>query len=234
MKIALLGYGKMGHMIENLAAKYQIEVKERYWDKNPLEINETNVKKLQEVDVIIDFTTPDIVFENIQKVIKINKNMIVGTTGWENHLDKVMKMVKNSDIGFVHAPNFSLGVNLFYRIADQAAKLFSTFDQYDPYIEESHHKFKKDAPSGTALKLKKITENEYENIIIPVTSVRAGYITGKHAISFDSKVDTVTVCHTAKSREGFAEGAILAAKWIRGKKGFFKFNEVIETILKSE
>ncbi|MGH7456025.1 MAG: 4-hydroxy-tetrahydrodipicolinate reductase, partial [bacterium] len=127
----------------------------------------------------------------------------------------------------VYGSNFSLGVNLFYQIVERAAQLFSAFDSYDPFIAESHHKFKQDAPSGTALVLQKLLAKAYGERPIPVTSVRAGYIPGTHAVSFDSAVDTIRLEHTARNREGFAEGAFLAAKWIAGRKGFYEFREML-------
>jgi 4-hydroxy-tetrahydrodipicolinate reductase len=153
---------------------------------------------------------------------------VIGTTGWYSRLEEASKIGASSNIGVVYGSNFSLGVNLFYQIVERAAQLFSAFDSYDPFIEEAHHKFKKDAPSGTALVLQKTLAKIYGDRPVPVTSVRAGYIPGTHAVSFDSVVDTIRLEHTARSREGFAEGALLAAKWIAGRKGFYEFREVLE------
>ena len=232
MKIALLGYGQMGKMVEKVAGQQNIEVVERYWDEQPLTVNEKSRETLKGVSVLIDFTLPDVVVENIQKCAELSINMVVGTTGWSDQIDQVRQIVEEKQIGLVYASNFSLGINLFYKIINHAASLFSTFENYDSFIEEAHHKIKKDAPSGTALNLMKIVEKYYPENKIPVTSVRAGYIPGMHRVGFDSKVDTIKIEHTVRSRKGFAEGAILAAKWIENKKGLYAFEDVLDDILK--
>jgi len=136
-------------------------------------------------------------------------------------------------IGFVYGSNFSVGVNLMFKVSGYAAELFSHFPSHDPFIEEAHHKFKKDAPSGTAVFLKRIVEAKYEHEI-PTSSTRAGYIPGRHKLGFDSESDTIEIIHTARSRTGFADGALLAARWIVERKGFFEFSEIIEEHLRSE
>ncbi len=229
MKIALIGYGKMGRMVEAVALRHGLEVKERFMDVKPFSSDSKTKNLLEDVSVLIDFSVPEAVLGNIKSACDISKNIVVGTTGWYDQLEDVKKMVEKSKIGMVYASNFSLGINLFYRIVERAAELFRKFEDYDPFIEEAHHKFKKDSPSGTALVLKKIIENQYDKKNIPITSVRAGYIPGKHRVSFDSTVDIVSLEHTARNREGFAEGAILAAKWIKSRKGFFEFQEVLKT-----
>ena len=176
----------------------------------------------------MDFSTPAVVVENIRRVAALGCNMVVGTTGWNNQLEEVSKIVKSSGIGLVYAPNFSIGVQLFYRAARVAAELFAGFPMYAPYITESHHQQKKDAPSGTALELKRQVEPYLPGREIPVASIRAGSIPGTHEFGFDSEGDTVIVRHTARSRQGFAEGALLAARWIARKKGLFSFAEVLE------
>jgi 4-hydroxy-tetrahydrodipicolinate reductase len=233
MKVALLGYGQMGKMVEKVAGQQNIEVVERYWDEQPLIVNEKSREALKDVSVLIDFTLPDVVVENIWKGAELSLNMVVGTTGWSDKMDEVEQIVKEKQIGLVHASNFSLGINLFYKIIENAASIFSAFKNYDPYVEEAHHKIKKDAPSGTALNLMKILQRYYPKEKIPVTSVRAGYIPGIHQVDFDSKSDTVKLEHTVRSREGFAEGAILAARWIEHKKGLYAFEDVLDDILKN-
>jgi len=231
MKIALIGYGQMGKMIENIASHQSIEVVEKYWDEHLLEINSQTEEKLADVDVMIDFSTPHAVLENIEKSVALKKNLVIGTTGWFDKLDQIRLEIEKNGLGLVYAGNFSLGVNLFYQIVRQASKQMALFGNYYPFIEESHHQFKKDAPSGTALVIKNIMQPNYEKEI-PVTSVRAGYIPGTHAVSFDSMVDTIQLKHTARNREGFAEGALIAAKWIKGKKGVYDFPDVVTDLLK--
>jgi 4-hydroxy-tetrahydrodipicolinate reductase len=233
MKIALIGYGQMGKMVEDLATRQNIEVVAKYWDEHPLTVDESARSNLKDVSALIDFTSPDAVIENIQKGAALSINMVIGTTGWFDQIDQVKKIVEYHQIGLVYAANFSPGINLFYKIVEKTASLFSVLDSYDPFIEEVHHKIKKDAPSGTARNLKQIVQTHYKGKEVPVTSVRAGYAPGIHRVSFDSKVDTVKLEHSARSREGFAEGALLAAKWIKNRKGFFAFEDVIDDILKS-
>ena len=228
MKIALIGYGKMGRIVETVATRRGHEVKERFMDVKPFSSDSKTKALLKDVSVLIDFSVPEAVLENIQAACDLSKHIVVGTTGWYNNLEDAKKIVEKSNIGMVYASNFSLGINLFYRIVERASELFKKFENYDPFIEEAHHKFKKDAPSGTALVLKKIVAGQYGEKDIPVTSVRAGYIPGKHKVSFDSLVDTISLEHTARNREGFAEGAILAAEWIENRKGFFEFQEVLK------
>lgn len=232
MKIALIGYGKMGRLIEEVARRHDMEVAARFTRTQPLRVDEQTRQALHEVTALIDFSAPDAVFENIRTAAALSLNMVIGTTGWHSRLEEARKIVESSNIGVVYGSNFSLGVNLFYQIVERAAQLFSAFDSYDPFIEESHHKFKKDAPSGTALVLQKTLAKAYDDRPVPVTSVRAGYIPGTHAVSLDSAVDTIRLEHTARSREGFAEGALLAAKWIAGRKGLYEFREVLEERLK--
>ena len=231
MKIALIGYGQMGKMIENLAPNHSVEVVEKYWDEHLLEVNPETQEKLADVDVLIDFSTPYAVLENIGKAVALKKSLVVGTTGWFDKLDQIRIEIEKNGLGFVYASNFSLGVNLFYQIVRQTSKQMAVFESYCPFIEESHHQFKKDAPSGTALVIKNIMQPHYDKEI-PVTSVRAGYIPGTHAVSFDSRVDTIELKHTARNREGFAEGALIAAKWIKGKKGLYDFPDVVSDLLK--
>jgi 4-hydroxy-tetrahydrodipicolinate reductase len=230
MKIALIGYGKMGRLVEDVARRQNIETVARFDENYLFRSDEETRRLLTEVDVLIDFSVPSAVLESIRQAAALSMNLVIGTTGWHAQLGEAEKIVESSGIGLVYGSNFSLGVNLFYQIVEHAAKLFSKFESYDPFLEEVHHKFKKDAPSGTALVLKKIVAENYNKREVPVTSVRAGYIPGTHAVSFDSAVDTIHLEHTARSREGFAEGALLAAKWIAGKKGFFEFGEVLQDV----
>jgi 4-hydroxy-tetrahydrodipicolinate reductase len=168
------------------------------------------------------------VVENVHRVAALGVNLVVGTTGWHKHQAEVRKVVEQAGIGLVYAANFSIGVNLFYRLARAAAEIFAPFPMYDPFITEAHHKMKKDAPSGTGLEIARQIQPYLTDRDIPVASVRAGYIPGTHELGFDSEADTVTLTHTARGRMGFVEGALYAANWIAGKKGFYSFAEVLE------
>jgi 4-hydroxy-tetrahydrodipicolinate reductase len=231
MKIALIGYGKMGQMIESIAPTHHIEVVAHFDEFNLLTDSEEHRILLKDVNILVDFSTPSSVVDNIRIGAKLAKNMVVGTTGWYDQMDEVKSLVKETDIGFIYGSNYSLGVNLMFKIVRYASGLFAAFDGYDSYIEENHHKMKKDIPSGTAIVIKKIMEEKYLNKEIPVNSIRAGYTPGTHSINFDSVVDSVRIEHIARNRQGFVEGSFLAVKWINNKKGFFEFNDVLDDII---
>ncbi|HEU4388870.1 MAG TPA: 4-hydroxy-tetrahydrodipicolinate reductase [Blastocatellia bacterium] len=224
LNVALFGYGKMGHMVEQAARRAGVEVT---CVVDPVAGSRGD---LGSASVAIDFSEPAAVVGNIHAATSARLSMVVGTTGWYDQIDQVRAAVDRANVGLVYGSNFSIGVNVMFNIAREAARLFSRFDSYDPFIEEAHHKFKKDAPSGTAIFLKRIVEKEYERGA-PVSSTRAGYMPGVHTLGFDSEADTLKIVHEARSRAGFAEGAVVAAKWIAGKKGFFEFSEVMDEIL---
>jgi 4-hydroxy-tetrahydrodipicolinate reductase len=158
--------------------------------------------------------------------------LVVGTTGWHSQLDAVRPIVAENSGALIYGANFSIGVQVFYRIAARAAELFRGIESYDAFIEEAHHKRKRDAPSGTALQLEKIAENGLGREV-PVSSTRAGYIPGTHRLGFDSAADQIRITHEARSREGFAAGALMAAEWIVERKGFYEFSEVFDEIVAS-
>jgi 4-hydroxy-tetrahydrodipicolinate reductase len=223
MKIAILGYGKMGHMIEQAAAHHDFDV---VCILDPIGGSRG---QLADADVCIDFTQPDAVLDNIKLVTGAGKPLVVGTTGWYEHLGEVRRLVEANNTGLVYGSNFSIGVNLMFKIVEYASSLFKNFASYDPFIEEAHHKFKKDAPSGTGISLKQRVESEY-NQAVPTSSTRAGYIPGIHTVGFDSEVDTLTITHTARSRAGFAEGALVAARWIANRRGVYEFADICDQI----
>ena len=226
--LALLGYGKMGKTLAQLAPQRGFEVRlVMDVDVNAQSRGITR-DKFKGVDVCVDFTTPDSVVENVHRVAALGVNLVVGTTGWQKHQAEVRKVVEQAGVGMVYAANFSIGVNLFYRLARAAAEIFAPFPMYDPFITEAHHKMKKDAPSGTALEVSRQIQPYLVDRDIPVASVRAGYIPGVHELGFDSEADTVVLRHTARGRQGFAEGALYAARWVVGKKGLYTFAEVLE------
>jgi 4-hydroxy-tetrahydrodipicolinate reductase len=188
-------------------------------------------ENLKNIDVALDFTTPQAVVENIRRVAALGCNMVVGTTGWMERLDEVRGAIESAGTGMVYGANFSIGVQLFYRAARAMAHMFSVHPEYKPYITEAHHRLKKDATSGTALELKRQAQAELGAAEIPVASVRAGHIPGTHEIGFDSEADTVILRHTARSRQGFAEGALYAARWVVGKRGVFNFADILDTVI---
>lgn len=234
MKIALFGYGNMGQEIERLINQS---------DKHQIISTDMSDEGVKEADVIIDFTSPEIVVENIRKVANLGKNMVVGTTGWYDQMDHIKEIVKKEGIGLIYAQNFSIGANIFFQIVAQASRLFSKFDSYDVYGFEVHHSRKKDSPSGTALRVaKEIMDNfpskkriqtekfdrQAESEELHFASIRAGRNPGFHQVVFDSQADSITLSHGAHNRSGFAQGAILAAEFIEGKKGFHNFDEVFK------
>jgi 4-hydroxy-tetrahydrodipicolinate reductase len=186
--------------------------------------------ELRNSEVAIDFSVAAAVPKNVEACARAGVPLVEGTTGWHANLDAVGSIVNQANASLVYGANFSVGVQVFYRIAGHAAKLFRELESYDAFIEESHHKRKRDAPSGTAVQLRNIV-SESLGCEVPVTSTRAGYIPGTHQIGFDSAADQITLTHMARSREGFAAGALLAAGWIVGRKGMFEFSEVFEQIV---
>ena len=186
--------------------------------------------KLRGHDVAIDFSIGDAVIKNVEACALAHVPLVEGATGWKQQESTAKQLLTEHSGAMVYGANFSIGVNLFYRIAKQAAALFSAVDGYAPFIEEAHHNRKRDAPSGTALKLRELM-SEHLGPDIPTSSTRAGYIPGTHRVGFDSEADQILLTHTARSRQGFANGALLAAHWIIGRTGVFEFSEVIEEIL---
>jgi 4-hydroxy-tetrahydrodipicolinate reductase len=186
--------------------------------------------KLNGADAAIDFSVAEAVRRNVEACLIAEIPLVEGTTGWNAKKEAIKKLIEEKNGAFVFGANFSIGVNLFYRIADYAAELFAKFDEYETFVEERHHSRKKDAPSGTALKLKEIVATHIEKEF-SVSSTRAGNIPGTHIVGFDGAADTVELIHTARSREGFASGALTAAEWIVGRKGFYEFTDVMDGIL---
>ncbi len=185
------------------------------------------------VDVAIDFSVGEAVLKNIEACARARVPLVEGTTGWKAHEAAAKLIVTENGAALVYGANFSIGVNLFYHIVDRAAALFASVDGYAPFIEEAHHMRKRDAPSGTALQLRELMQKHLrpDSADIPTVSTRAGYIPGTHRVGFDSEADQILLVHEARSRRGFASGALLAAHWIVGKTGFFEFNDVIDDIV---
>jgi 4-hydroxy-tetrahydrodipicolinate reductase len=229
LNLALLGHGKMGRTIAQLAPERGFEVRLILTAQSNRNGGGIDRRNLQGIDVSVDFTTPSAVVDNISRLAELGCSLVVGTTGWYNRLDEVRRKIESCGVGMVYAANFSIGVQLFYRLARAAAGFFAGFPAYEPYLIEAHHRAKKDAPSGTALELKRQVEPYLAGRQIPVSSLRAGYIPGTHEFGFDSEADTVLLRHSARSRQGFAEGALYAARWVVGKKGLFSFADVLES-----
>jgi len=242
MNLALIGYGKMGKEVELLAKEKGIKVATIFTSDNNTDGMGLTPASLKGVDICIDFSTPAAVVKNIEIVASCGKSIVVGTTGWYDRMDEVKKLVKERKIGFLYATNFSLGVNLFSQLVMDAAHLFEKHAMYDVSINEMHHRGKVDSPSGTALSLASLimqtlrrktdilSGNPHRGIKsheLHITSTRVGTISGKHTVLFDSEADTIELIHTAKSRRGFALGAIVAAEWLKGKKGFYTMRDVI-------
>ncbi|MCB1023843.1 MAG: dihydrodipicolinate reductase [Acidobacteria bacterium] len=230
MKIALIGYGAMGQLIETLAKNKGHEIVSVIDKANADSSVDELAKKLIDADAAIDFSMAAAVKKNVEACCLAGVSLVEGTTGWNGDLEEVKRIVAENDGSFVYGANFSVGVNLFYRVVDHASELFSKFDDYEVFIEEQHHSRKLDAPSGTALKLKDIVTEHIEEDF-SVASTRAGNIPGTHRVGFDGSADQILLEHFARSREGFASGAILAAEWVAGKKGFWEFPEVMDEIV---
>ena len=238
-KIAIIGYGSMGKEIEHLAKEQNIIVTDIFDIENKLSA------KNYDFDVAIDFSFPDAVEENLKIVSSMNKNLVLGTTGWYHNKEKFAEIISKADIGVVYGSNFSIGMQMFLRIVRQASHLLNSVNGYDIMLHELHHKRKIDSPSGTALSLSKIIMDEVDSKteiltetskvrILPeqlhATSTRGGEIAGTHTVYIDSIADTIELTHRAKNRLGFALGAIEAAKWIYEKKGFYEFSEIMDNI----
>jgi len=227
MNIALIGYGKMGKLIEQLAATQGDSVVLKLDEFNNADFEGITAKNFQGLDVAIDFSIPAAAVENIERISALGVNLVVGTTGWFEHLDRVRAVVEKNGTGLVWSPNFSIGVNAFFRLVTEAAQLMANEPDYEAWAYEIHHSAKKDAPSGTLWKLVEEMKRAGYPRKIDVGSSRAGAHPGTHEIGFDSAADTITLRHVARSREGFAHGALRAAKWLVGKNGFYEFSEIV-------
>ena len=219
-KLAIVGYGKMGRMIESLAPEYGFSVDAR------IDVND-DMKAAQGADVAIEFSTPEAAVGNIEKLAALGVPVVVGTTGWSAEMERARASIVAHETAMVWSPNFSIGVNVFSRLVREAAKLLADEPQYGAWAWEIHHITKKDAPSGTLIKLVNEMKTAGYERGIDMGSNRAGAHPGTHEIGFDSAADTITLRHAARSREGFARGALKAARWIVGKQGVFEFGEVL-------
>ena len=225
--LAIVGYGKMGRLIEQFAPEYGFRVALKLDEFNNAAFEGVTVANFRGIDVALDFSIPGAVAENVERIAALGVNMVVGTTGWLNDLDRVKAAVERHGIGLVWSPNYSIGVNAFVRLVTEAARLLAGEPSYGAWAWEIHHSTKKDAPSGTLFKLVDEMKKAGYTRAISVSSSRAGAHPGTHEIGFDSAADTIALRHTARSRESFARGALKAAQWLVGQKGFHEFSEIL-------
>ena len=228
MKLALIGFGVMGQLVAAEARKAGDEVGAVITNKD-LDIDQL-AEQLYGHDVAIDFSVGEAVLRNVEACARARVPLVEGATGWKQDETRAKQIMTEHSGAMVYGANFSIGVSLFYRIVKKAASLFAAIEGYAPFIEEAHHQRKRDAPSGTALKLRELM-SEHLGPDIPTFSTRAGYIPGTHRVGFDSEADQIVMTHTARSRQGFASGALLAAHWIVGRTGVFEFGDVIGEII---
>ncbi|HEY7826441.1 MAG TPA: dihydrodipicolinate reductase C-terminal domain-containing protein [Candidatus Acidoferrales bacterium] len=228
--LAIVGYGKMGRLIERLAPEYGFEVRLKLASAQNDSGKGLGREALRGVDVAVEFSNAAAAPENVRRLAAQGVRTVVGTTGWYAELAEVRRAVEESRTGVVWGANFSIGVNLFLQMVAQAAELFAAHPAYEAWGWEIHHAAKKDAPSGTLLRLaESMRASGYEKSI-PLSANRAGAHPGTHEIGFDAAEDTITLRHTARSREGFARGALQAARWLAGKQGFFEFREIVSEL----
>jgi 4-hydroxy-tetrahydrodipicolinate reductase len=244
--LCLVGYGKMGKMLHLLGTEKGFEVLS-YIDPSVAGAEkEITAESLKGADVAIEFSHPTAVLPNLEKLIALGQNTVVGTTGWHRELPRIIDKAKDAGIGFVYGANFSVGMNLFSRVIANAVEIFDRFEDYDLLAWEKHHAQKADSPSGTAVELAKLilaTSSKKNRVVwdkldrkpeadeLHFASIRGGKIPGTHVLAFDSEADTIEISHVVRSRATFALGALQAAAWISGKKGVYSFQEIIEDIL---
>ena len=228
MRLLLIGYGRMGKLVDQLSDSFGCEVAER------LDIDTNNggagitEKRVQGIDVAIDFSTADAVVDNLPRLAQLGINVVVGTTGWQANEQAMRTVATDAGIGVVAAANFSLGVNLFLALTERAAELFKPRPEFGAWIHEMHHAAKVDAPSGTALALQTTMQQHGYSNPIDMASTRAGSAPGSHAVGFDGPVESIVLSHSTRDRATFARGALEAARWVKGKAGWFSMRDVLE------
>lgn len=232
-RIALIGYGRMGKLLEQLAPEHGFEVAARLDETNNLDGAGITEEAFRGIDVAIDFSVAEAVPTTAEQLAGLGVPLVVGTTGWHYALPRVRDAVERHNAGLLHGANFSIGVQVFYQLAEAAARLLSGETSYEAWLWEIHHSKKKDAPSGTLKEIRRAMEEAGWSRGIDVASNRAGAIPGTHQIGFDSEADTIVLEHRARSRSGFAHGALRAARWMIGRRGVYEFSEVWEEIVRS-
>ncbi|MBU2646931.1 4-hydroxy-tetrahydrodipicolinate reductase [bacterium] len=247
MKISIVGYGKMGQLIEQVALERKAEVVSTIDPFHPKATHKSfSEEAMQGVDVCICFSQPAVAMGNIADACRWKKQVVIGTTGWVDQMDRVEQMVNESGVGLVYSSNFSIGVNIFFKMIELASQVINKFDVYDILGYEAHHNRKLDSPSGTAVTISKILLDNVDRKTVTVeekldrkiephelhfASMRGGNIPGTHVVQFDSEFDTIELKHTARSRTGFAVGAVIAAEWILDKKGLFTEADMMKQLL---
>jgi 4-hydroxy-tetrahydrodipicolinate reductase len=225
--LAIVGYGKMGKLIEQFAPEHGFEVRAKFDGRDNSHAQALSHQSLRGVGVAVDFTTPQAALDNIRRLAALGVNAVVGTTGWLEQLPAAREAVEQGKTGLVWAPNFSVGANLFFQAVAHAAALFAKHSEYEAWGWEIHNAVKKDALSGTLKKLAEEIRDAGYTRPVSLSANRAGTHPGTHEIGFDSPADTITLRHTARNREGFACGALRAARWVVGKRGVFEFHEIL-------
>jgi 4-hydroxy-tetrahydrodipicolinate reductase len=227
MRILLVGHGRMGRLVESLARAERHEIAGVVDPASPSHSGAIDDPRWSGVDVAIDFTTSEAVLPNVSALARRGINVVLGTTGWQAEEAALRKVIAGSGIGIVAAPNFSAGVLIFEAVVAHAARLLAGRDEFGAFLHEAHHVMKKDAPSGTALLLKQSMEKAGYGRPIDMASTRAGHIPGTHTIGFDGPSESITLSHMARDRGAFARGALLAAGWVQGKRGWFTMHDVL-------
>jgi 4-hydroxy-tetrahydrodipicolinate reductase len=227
MRILLVGHGRMGRLVGDLAPEYGHEIAGIIDPQSPAHAGGPEEERWRGVDVAIDFTFPGAVKTNVPALARHGINIVIGTTGWETDEPAVRRAVADAGIGVVVAPNFSVGVVLFEAVVARASALFAAQTEFGAFLHEAHHAAKKDAPSGTALFLKRAMEEAGFDRPIDVSSTRAGHIPGTHTVGFDGPAETIVLSHSARDRTAFARGALAAAKWVQGRRGWFTMKDVL-------
>ncbi|HEX8423158.1 MAG TPA: dihydrodipicolinate reductase C-terminal domain-containing protein [Pyrinomonadaceae bacterium] len=231
MRLAIIGNGAMGKLVRALAEAEGHEVARVVTSRDSSLTLDELVEHLRGHDAAIDFSIAAAVLKNIEAAARASVPLVEGTTGWNAQEAEARRIVEAHAGALLYGANFSIGVNLFYRIVARAAELFAATD-YAPFITEAHHARKRDAPSGTALKLRDVLAASLARDI-PVTSTRAGHIPGTHTVGFDAAADQITLTHTARTREGFAAGSLLAARWLKDRRGVYEFSDAIDEMIKA-
>lgn len=227
MRIAIVGNGKMGRALTECAGETGHEIVCTLDAQSNVGGAGITAEAMSNVDVALEFTTPDAVWNNLERLTALRIPTVVGTTGWFDRIPEARTMVVERGAALVYAANFAPGLQFFLRVANEAARLFATMSDFDAFIVEAHHQFKRDAPSGTAHVLGESLRAIDGNRKFPITSVRGGHAPGTHSLTYDSADETVTLTHRVRNRRVFAVGALLAAEWIRGRRGFYPFSEVL-------
>ena len=225
-KLAIIGHGKMGRLVEQLAPEFGFETSLELDEFNNVDGEGITADSFVGIEVAIDFSIPPVVADNAERISALGVNLVIGTTGWLDELPRVQAAVERDNTGLVYGANFSVGVQVFYRIVEEASRTLANEEDYEAWAYEIHHSMKKDAPSGTMLRLVEAMRDSGYERNVDVSSNRAGAIPGRHEIGFDSEADTIQLIHTARSRIGFARGAMRAARWIVGRKGLYEFSTI--------